>query len=118
VVACAIVHFVDDDEDPARIIRVSQGVMAPGSALVISHVVDDGDDAVSAATRKGAAIYSETAAPFILRTREQVGAWFGGFQLVPPGLVDADAWRRTGNAKTTASIVAGVGILDGRVDGD
>ena len=85
---------------------------------MISHVVDDGDDAVSAATRKGAAIYSETAAPFTLRTREQVAAWFDGFSPVPPGLVDADAWRRTGNRKTTASIVAGVGILDGRLERD
>jgi hypothetical protein len=118
VVMCAILHFVGGDEDPAGIVRRFREVMAPGSALVISHVVDDGDDVVSAATRRGAAIYSETTAPFILRTREQVGAWFGGFRLVAPGLVDADAWRRVGNGKRTAPIVAGVGILDGEPDGD
>jgi hypothetical protein len=33
--------------------------LVPGSALLVSHVVDDGDGAVSAATRRGAAVYSE-----------------------------------------------------------
>jgi hypothetical protein len=40
-----------------------------------------------------------------------VASWFDGFRLAEPGLVDADAWRRTGNGKTTAPIVAGVGFL-------
>jgi hypothetical protein len=118
VVMCAVLHFVAPDEDPAGIVRTFADVMAPGSALVVSHVVDDGDDAVSAATREGAAIYSQSTGPFVPRRREQVAAWFDGFTLVPPGLVDADAWRRTGNAKTTAPIVAGVGILDGRPEHD
>jgi hypothetical protein len=111
---CAVLHFVTPDEDPAGIVRTLTDVMAPGSALVVSHVVDDGDDAVSAATREGAAIYSETTGPFVPRGRERVATWFDGFTLVPPGLVDADTWRRTGNAKTTTPIVAGVGILNGR----
>jgi hypothetical protein len=113
LVMCVILHFVASEDDPAGIVAAFRDVMAPGSALVISHVVDDGDDSVSAGTRKGAEIYSQTTAPFfILRSREQVGAWFDGFSLVPPGLVDADAWRRAGNSKTTAPIVAGVGVLD------
>jgi SAM-dependent methyltransferase len=90
VIMAAILHFVGDEQDPAGIVRTFAQEMAPASALVISHVVEDGD-AVGAATRKGAAIYTETTAPFILRTREQVAAWFEGFRLVPPGLVDADA---------------------------
>jgi hypothetical protein len=118
VVMCAVLHFVTPDEDTAGIVRTFADAMASGSALVISHVVYDGDDTVSAATREGAAIYSETTGPFVPRSREQVAAWFDGFTLVPPGLVDADAWRRTGNAKATAPIVAGVGILDGRTEHD
>lgn len=117
VIMAAILHFVAPEEDPAGIVRTFAEVMAPGSALVISHVVDDGD-AVGAATRKGAALYAEATAPFVLRTREQVAAWFEGFRLVPPGLVDADAWRRAGTGKTTAPIVAGVGVLDRREDSE
>jgi hypothetical protein len=112
VLCAAIMHFVSDTEDPARIVRTFREVMAPGSALVISHVVDDGDEQRDAATREGAAIYCETTAPFVLRSRAQVSAWFEGFTLVPPGLVEADAWRRKGNGKARAPIVAGVGFLD------
>jgi hypothetical protein len=115
LVMCAILHFVADHEDPAAIVAGFRDVMAPGSALVITHVVDDGDNTASAATRAAADIYAETTAPFALRSREQVAAWFAGFRLVEPGLVDADLWRRNGNGngngKTTAPIVAGVGLL-------
>ena len=114
VVMAAILHFVT--EDPARIVAAFRDVMVAGSALVVSHVVDDGDSSVDVATRKGAEIYCETTAPFIVRTRDQVAGWFDGFDLVPPGLVVADAWRRTGNGRTTAPIVAGVGLLDGPTD--
>lgn len=110
VIMAAVLHFIE--QDPAGIVRVFADAMAPGSALVISHVVVDGDSAVSAATRRGAEIYSETIAPFVPRSREQVRSWFAGFRLVDPGLVDADKWRRVGTGKITAPIVAGVGILD------
>jgi O-methyltransferase involved in polyketide biosynthesis len=117
VVLCAVLHLVGDQDDPAGIVAAYREAMAPGSALVVSHVVDDGNDATSAATRRGARIYSQTTAPFVLRSREQVRSWFTGFRLVEPGLVDADLWRRRGNGTTTAPIAAGVGILDGSSDG-
>jgi hypothetical protein len=112
VLCAAILHFVGDDAGPAGIVRAFADVMAPASALVISHVVDDGDGQRAAATWESAAIYCETTAPFVLRSRAQVAAWFDGFRLVPPGLVDADLWQRAGNGKTTAPIVVGVGVLD------
>jgi O-methyltransferase involved in polyketide biosynthesis len=112
VLLAAVLHFVTDAEDPGRTVRAFQAVMAPGSALVVSHVVDDGDDMVSAATRESASVYSETTASVALRSREEVGSWFDGFSLVPPGLVDADLWQRAGTGKVTAPIVAGVGVLD------
>jgi hypothetical protein len=112
VILAAMLHFVPDEEDPAGIVQTFRDVMVPGSALVVTHVVDDGDDSVSAATRESAQLYSETTVPLVPRTRAQVAAWFDGMRLVPPGLVNADAWRRTGNGKVTAPIVAGVGVLD------
>ena len=111
VIMTAILHFVTDEQDPAGIVTAFRAVLAPGSALVISHVVDDGDGLVSTATRKSAQIYAETTAAFVARPRAQVGSWFDGFQLVPPGLVDADLWRRNGTRKTTAPMAVGVGLL-------
>ncbi|HET9658449.1 MAG TPA: SAM-dependent methyltransferase [Kineosporiaceae bacterium] len=111
VIMAAVLHFVTDQDDPAEIVATFRDAMAPGSALVVTHVVDDGDS--DAATRKSAEIYSETTAPLVPRTRAQVASWFGGMRLLSPGLVNADAWRRNGTRKTTAPIVAGVGLLDG-----
>jgi hypothetical protein len=111
VVAAAILHLITPEEDPARIVRAFRDVMVPGSALVVSHVVD-GETGVDAATRKAAQFYSESTAAFIPRSREDVARLFEGFTLVPPGLVEVDAWRRKGNGRTTAPIVAGVGLLD------
>ena len=42
-----IENFVGDGEDPAGIVHTFREVMVPGSALVVSHVVDDGDGVVS-----------------------------------------------------------------------
>jgi hypothetical protein len=118
VVMAAILHFVADAECPARIVAAFRDVMPPGSALVITHVVGGDDDGErDAGIRKGADIYNESTAPFVVRSRTQVAEWFDGFVLVPPGLVDADAWRRNGNGRLTAPIVAGVGVLAGQGPG-
>ncbi|MQS10162.1 SAM-dependent methyltransferase, partial [Streptomyces alkaliphilus] len=37
----SVMHFVDDDADPAGIIAALTGVLAPGSRLVISHATAD-----------------------------------------------------------------------------
>jgi SAM-dependent methyltransferase len=71
VVLAAILHFVQ--EDPAPIVRTFRDAMAPGNAIVITHVVDDGD-AVSAATRRAADLYSQTTAAFVVRSGEQVAS--------------------------------------------
>jgi SAM-dependent methyltransferase len=113
VLFAAILHFVADDDDPARIVNTFRDVMAPGSALIVSHVVaGQDDDERDIATRQGARIYSEAAAPFAVRTRDQVARLFDGFHLVPPGLVAADLWRRAGNGKVAAPILAGVGVRE------
>jgi hypothetical protein len=113
VVAAAILHFVRDEQDPAGIVAAFRDEMAPGSALVVTHVVNDGNGGPDAATLAGAQIYRDTTAPFVPRSRAQVASWFDGFALVPPGLVWADAWRRAGNGRATAPVVAGVGLLEG-----
>jgi hypothetical protein len=113
VVMAAILHFITPQEDPARIVRTFREAMAPGSALAVTHVVDDGQTETDAATRQAAQVYSQSTVAFIPRSREDVARLFEGFTLVPPGLVEADTWRRRGDGRTTAPIVAGVGLLEG-----
>jgi hypothetical protein len=112
VILAAVLHFVSDAEGPARIVRAFRDVMAPGSALVVTHAVQGREDG-GGGIREGARIYSDMAAPLVIRSPAQVAAWFEGFTLVSPGVVDADAWRRAGNGRVSAPVVAGVGVLKG-----
>jgi hypothetical protein len=85
----AVLHFVTDDADPAGIVAAFTEALAPGSHLVISHA---GSDLVPVKTDQLRPIYrsSSTGA---LRDRGQITAFFDGFALIEPGLVQLPRWR-------------------------
>ncbi len=90
VLMCAVVHFVPDDDEPARIVAAYRDFLAPGSYLVISHATaDDYPDELA----KAVELYENTSTPATLRTHEQISQLFDGFTLVPPGLVFTPIWR-------------------------
>jgi hypothetical protein len=88
----AILHFVPDGANPARIVKTLRDPLVPGSYLVISHghagkVSKDVEKQVRGA-------YSNTAAGDIIpRTPEQILEYFDGMDLLEPGLVPVEAWR-------------------------
>lgn len=86
----AVLHFVTDDDGPARILEEFRQVMAPGSYLALTHIHHDGDqDAV----RQLLDIYHSASVPLLMRTREEITAFFDGTALVDPGLVPLPHWR-------------------------
>lgn len=118
VLLVAVLHFLVGDDEVAGLIAAIRRRLVPGSHLVISHVADlpdaPGHPTRATATRSAAQLYDALAAPFTLRTREQVTALFQGFDLVPPGVVPAQLWwparPRPGPA---IPVLAGVGRLAG-----
>jgi S-adenosyl methyltransferase len=91
ILLVAVLHFVEDHEDPWAVVNCYKDLMAPGSYLVISHVTADHLSADAA--RQARAAYDGASAPGVARTREQVAGFFGGLDMVAPGLVDVSAWR-------------------------
>ena len=89
MIAAAILHFVADEQDPARIVGTFRDVMAPGSALVITHAIAGRQEHGGAGIREGARIYSAATAPLVIRSAEQVADWFDGFRSYRPAW-----WRR------------------------
>lgn len=91
-VACvlaAVLHFVPEEADPARITAILRDALPPGSFLVVSHLAGDipwGDRNSAEALRRA----TEDMYP---RTREQFAAFFGDFDLVEPGVGPAPRWR-------------------------
>ncbi len=91
VLFVAVLHFLTDEDRPLDQVAAFRRRMADGSMLAISHITADGTPpGVQAALR---AVYAEASAPAVFRTRREIEAFFGGLDLVKPGLVDVGAWR-------------------------
>jgi O-methyltransferase involved in polyketide biosynthesis len=107
VVLACILHFVDGGT--ARgILAVLTEALAPGSYVIISVGFAPGQ-----AGRDFANAYNAQSGPRIYsHTWEEITATFGGLELVPPGLVAAQAWH-AGWPQTAPperdGIVAGLG---------
>jgi hypothetical protein len=114
--------------DPTTDQDIGQAVVAhyrdllpPGSYLALSHFTDDH---VPPDVRTGLArlkqLYDAAGNPVIWRTREQIAALFGDFEMVDPGLVWTPLWHpenSSASARTVAfdspnrsSVLAGVAL--------
>ena len=91
ILLVAVLHFIEDHEDPWAVVNCYKDLMAPGSYLVISHVTADHLSADAA--RQARAAYAGASAPGAARSREQIAGFFAGLDMVPPGLVDVSEWR-------------------------
>lgn len=90
VLMLAVLHFLPDEEHPAKLTANYIGQLPPGSCLAISHACDDDADA---GPREAAEMYSRRIGGFWMRSQEQIAALFDDLPLVPPGLVTLDEWR-------------------------
>lgn len=91
VLLVSVLHFVDDEDDPAGIVAAYTGALAGGSHVALSHgTTDDRADADGAV-----AVYNGTRSPGAMRARShaEVRALLGGLTLVEPGLVRLPLWR-------------------------
>ncbi|GGM25971.1 SAM-dependent methyltransferase [Micromonospora yangpuensis] len=91
----AILHHLHDDDDPAGVARRLVAALPAGSYLAISHFHDPGDaqPEVSQRAREVEKVFNETLGTGRWRTREEIMGFFGGLELLPPGLVPLAEWR-------------------------
>jgi S-adenosyl methyltransferase len=90
VLMIAVLHFIDDADDPLAIVRGYREAMVPGSYLALSHAsLEGGRDGAAEATQE----YTKRVADFFMRGRAQVGRLLQDFELVEPGLVYLTEWR-------------------------
>jgi SAM-dependent methyltransferase len=88
----AILHFLIDADDPARIVATLLGALPAGSYLVASHVTPEHDpEGVGGLERA----YRQGGIPAQSRTSADFAALaFAGLQLIDPGVVLVSEWRR------------------------
>jgi len=112
VLLLAILHHVDDEDDPHEIVATLMNAVPPGSYLALSHPASDiGSEAAAKMAEKMAQNLNETMAEKITaRDRATVARFFDGLEMVEPGLVRVSDWHPPAgsDARFPAAIWAGV----------
>ncbi len=86
----AVLHFIEDSEDPAGIINALTERLVPGSYLVLSHgTLDFHRNGVGDARE----VYQDATATLNTREYDEILPFFDGFDLLDPGLVQVPLWR-------------------------
>ena len=110
VLLIAVLHFVQDADDPYRIVRTLMDAVPSGSYLAILHGASDvGAEDMPEAERR----YNEQAsAQFNARDREHVSRFFDGLELTGPGLVNLSRWTEgiAGDDRAQGDVAAYCGL--------
>jgi S-adenosyl methyltransferase len=86
-----ILNFIPDTDQAHAIVDRLLAALCPGSYLVISHPTAEID---GAAMREAMQFWNESgAAPIVARSRQQLIHFFGGLELLAPGVVSCSRWR-------------------------
>jgi SAM-dependent methyltransferase len=111
VLLLAVLHFVGDDAEVARIVGTLRDLVAPGSYLVISHASHEG---WPEETEQITQLYRDVSSQLTTRTTGQIREMFEGWRLVEPGVVPGPEWRPEPGRldevpQIRTSVVGGVG---------
>lgn len=89
VMLIALLHLLDDGEDPYGLVQEYMAAVPSGSYLVASHLTNDLIEMADSAAR-----FTEVMTePMVLRTHAEVSRFFDGLEMVDPGLVPIDQWH-------------------------
>jgi len=91
VLLVSVLHLVPDTDDPYAIVSRLVQATAPGSHLVIVHPSSDIQPKASA--QMAANLNRMVAQKRTYRSHDQVSRFFGGLDLVEPGVVPLPQWR-------------------------
>jgi SAM-dependent methyltransferase len=89
----AVLHFVEDADDPYAAVAELGGALAPGSLLVLTHASHEGIPLPAERAGGAADVYKDIRNPLIMRSREDIARFFEGYDMVEPGLVPMPHWR-------------------------
>jgi hypothetical protein len=95
IVLLAILHLIQDEEDPYGIVATLMAAVPPGSYLMLSHPAGDirTADVAEMARRVNARIGSVRGS---MRSRADVTRFFNGLDLVEPGIEQPQWWHPAG----------------------
>ncbi|WP_330309185.1 MULTISPECIES: SAM-dependent methyltransferase [unclassified Streptomyces] len=89
----AILHFVEDADDPYSAVAELRDALAPGSLLIVTHASFEGIPLPPERAEGTVDVYKSIRNPLIMRTRDEIARFFEGYDMVEPGLVPMPNWR-------------------------
>jgi hypothetical protein len=100
LVMLAVLHHLEDHDDPGAIASVLRSAMPSGSYVAISSFRLPGPELpdLRAATLEGEQLLTGQLGSGRWREEAEIATWFGDWDMVPPGLVPLLEWRPPGGA--------------------
>ncbi|UYQ65935.1 SAM-dependent methyltransferase [Streptomyces peucetius] len=92
----AVLHFLEDEDDPYVAVAELRDALAPGSLLVLTHASFEGVPVPPERAGGAVEVYRDIRNPLVMRSREQIARFFDGYEMVEPGLVSMPHWRPDG----------------------
>jgi len=83
-------HFVEDADDPGRIVETYRKMLSPGSFLAMSHGTNEYRPAETGGITS---VYRRASHRIVPRDRARIRELICGWELADPGLVDVIHWR-------------------------
>ncbi|HSV64631.1 MAG TPA: SAM-dependent methyltransferase [Mycobacteriales bacterium] len=101
VLACGILHHLNDDQDPAGITARIRERLPSGGYLHITNFLDDGDPRAPGIEK---AFLEGGLGTGRFRTFAELRQYLDGLELVPPGLIRANDWRPDAETDTNSPV--------------
>ncbi|WP_327134409.1 SAM-dependent methyltransferase [Streptomyces sp. NBC_01343] len=92
----AVLHFLEDSDDPYAAVAELRDALAPGSLLVVTHASYEGIPLSQEVASGTVGVYRDIRNPLVMRSGEQIRRFFDGFELVEPGVVFMPLWQPEG----------------------
>ncbi|WP_406135130.1 SAM-dependent methyltransferase [Streptomyces sp. NBC_01089] len=89
----AVLHFIEDADDPYTAVAALRDALAPGSLLILTHAAYEGIPVPQEQAGGAVGVYRTIRNPLVMRSRDEVARFFDGYELVEPGLVAMPEWR-------------------------
>ncbi len=105
----AVLHFIEDHEDPYAIVNRLVSALPSGSYLVLSHATFDPLDQETIAAMN--AVNENIKPRFSPRTLSEVTRLFGGLDVLEPGIVSVSDWRPAPGPRPTPAEATGYGAV-------
>jgi len=109
VTLIAIMHLIGDEDDPYGIVRQLMAAVPSGSYLALSQVASDIQaEQIAESARRYSPLAREN---LHFRSQAEILRFFGGLELVEPGVVPVPSWRPVSEleARARSAVRGGVG---------